>query len=609
MAAIQPLPRLGQALPAPDDPSDPSSPSYQALLLRKQMAELLAKRGEAGQGGNLSIGGGIRELGYAFGDQQRQADLLRMALAQNKAENTGLNDPRGNRPDDTVVPPVQTSALPPAPAAPAPQQNAALVDPPMLALRSAQAQPYEGPGDTLPATGNFPPSPLAGASPPATLASADNGSSQLPVSDPQVLAARDRLARTMAAQPHGNMIDTPPQGGRPPLPFNSATTAAPSTEDAGTPPIILAGARGEVLPSQQPLPAAPPPRDIGGEPIQPPPLPLYPQQKYLLGIMNNPNYSPEGRAQAAERFKILETQRLEQQSRQLEMYKNLREKRDQDLERNRGDVLNDPQKRLQLEQLRNTNRNAPLETQKLELGNIKTQQEIMQGQNAFDTITGPDNETLIRLKGASPETPFMPAPGSLDRNAPTNIRPNESQAKLIDLAGKALIASRQAIGTNFTALAGLNDVTKGYIPIGANYIQSDAYKSQVRAASAWVNANIRKESGANFSAGELTRDYGRYFPIPGDGPRQIAEKAEARRSVEELNAVALGNARPILDSYVDTLDQRGMKTEAAKPPVTVSGPDDPVIETLLPGRRIIDATGRQGAIQFEPRLKPRAVVR
>lgn len=58
----------------------------------------------------------------------------------------------------------------------------------------------------------------------------------------------------------------------------------------------------------------------------------------------------------------------------------------------------------------------------------------------------------------------------------------------------------------------------------------------------WVRANLRKESGAVIGAEEMDAEIKNYFPVPGDKPATIAQKADNRRVVTEAMRKAAGPA-------------------------------------------------------------------
>jgi len=58
----------------------------------------------------------------------------------------------------------------------------------------------------------------------------------------------------------------------------------------------------------------------------------------------------------------------------------------------------------------------------------------------------------------------------------------------------------------------------------------------------WVRANLRKESGAVIGPEEMDAEIKNYFPVPGDKPATIAQKAANRRVVTEAMRKAAGPA-------------------------------------------------------------------
>jgi len=59
--------------------------------------------------------------------------------------------------------------------------------------------------------------------------------------------------------------------------------------------------------------------------------------------------------------------------------------------------------------------------------------------------------------------------------------------------------------------------------------QSTETQQYTQAAKDWIRAKLRKESGAVIGAQEERDEYETYFPVVGDTPERITQKAEARR--------------------------------------------------------------------------------
>lgn len=64
---------------------------------------------------------------------------------------------------------------------------------------------------------------------------------------------------------------------------------------------------------------------------------------------------------------------------------------------------------------------------------------------------------------------------------------------------------------------------------GGNYLQSPEYQRFEQARRDFINAQLRRESGAVINPSEFENADRQYFPVPGDGPEVIAQKARNRK--------------------------------------------------------------------------------
>ena len=79
----------------------------------------------------------------------------------------------------------------------------------------------------------------------------------------------------------------------------------------------------------------------------------------------------------------------------------------------------------------------------------------------------------------------------------------------------------------------------------ANKALSPAGQKYYQAAADWVRAKLRKESGAVIGPEEMAQEIKTYFPLPGDGPAVVAQKAQARaQALEALKTQAGGAVTP-----------------------------------------------------------------
>lgn len=82
--------------------------------------------------------------------------------------------------------------------------------------------------------------------------------------------------------------------------------------------------------------------------------------------------------------------------------------------------------------------------------------------------------------------------------------------------------------------AGPNVVSK--IPIFGNMMVSEGFQKFDQARRNWINAQLRRESGAAISEGEFANANRQYFAVPGDSPAVIAQKQRNRKTAEAAMA-------------------------------------------------------------------------
>ena len=73
-----------------------------------------------------------------------------------------------------------------------------------------------------------------------------------------------------------------------------------------------------------------------------------------------------------------------------------------------------------------------------------------------------------------------------------------------------------------------------------NATASNEYQRYRQAAENWIRANLRKESGAVIGPEEMQAEFENYFPVFGDKPGVIAQKARNRKVTEEAMRKAAG---------------------------------------------------------------------
>lgn len=110
--------------------------------------------------------------------------------------------------------------------------------------------------------------------------------------------------------------------------------------------------------------------------------------------------------------------------------------------------------------------------------------------------------------------------------APQADKPTES-ARL----SRGFLMRMQNADTLLSRLAidGVDPSSLGSVVSGAsNYTASPGLQMYRQAANDWIRAKLRRESGASIAPDEMEREFETYFPVYGDSPEVIQQKAEAR---------------------------------------------------------------------------------
>jgi hypothetical protein len=133
-----------------------------------------------------------------------------------------------------------------------------------------------------------------------------------------------------------------------------------------------------------------------------------------------------------------------------------------------------------------------------------------------------------------------PATEAEAKNAGFLVRMRSSQTALNDLESQ---------GTDLGA-ALLNKDPTGL----ANYAQSPEYQLYDQAKRDFVNALLRRESGAVIAPSEFANAEAQYFPRPGDSPEVIAQKRKNRDNAIAGVTVGAGNSatNPLISGTAET---------------------------------------------------------
>lgn len=167
------------------------------------------------------------------------------------------------------------------------------------------------------------------------------------------------------------------------------------------------------------------------------------------------------------------------------------------------------------------------------------------GQKTTRTEVGPDGSVSIveDFGGGQNKPPKLTVDAA--KNTGFYIRTQEANK---------VIESLEEAGTDFW------QQSLDAVPLGlGNYARSPEYQKFDQAKRDFVNAILRRESGAVISDSEFDNADKQYFPVPGDGPEVIEQKRRNRvNAIEGLRVGAGAGA-----SYADGQKARDFKSMTA----------------------------------------------
>lgn len=164
-----------------------------------------------------------------------------------------------------------------------------------------------------------------------------------------------------------------------------------------------------------------------------------------------------------------------------------------------------------------------------------------------------------------------------------NRAPTEGQANAAGFSDRMINANNtlsrlESVGTD------KEQSVRNSIPLIGNYLTSEDFQSYDRAKRDFINAQLRRESGAVIGESEFANAEKQYFPQPGDKPQALKDKAEARRIAIEAMGRSAGPSYSAPKQEVVSDDIR-----AAREAIKAGAPRDKVIERLQAAG--IDTTG------------------
>jgi hypothetical protein len=162
---------------------------------------------------------------------------------------------------------------------------------------------------------------------------------------------------------------------------------------------------------------------------------------------------------------------------------------------------------------------------------------------AGKTITGPNGEIIFM----TPQGVFSRPPDQSGAVQPegniqiTQPKASGDERKAMTFADR-LSSSGDIIDQMQNAGTDAWEATKSKVPLVGNYLVGSDYQNLEQAERDFVNAQLRRESGAAISAEEFENARKQYFPQPGDSPAVLKQKAANRRVIIEGMARDAGPA-------------------------------------------------------------------
>lgn len=108
-----------------------------------------------------------------------------------------------------------------------------------------------------------------------------------------------------------------------------------------------------------------------------------------------------------------------------------------------------------------------------------------------------------------------------------------------------------------------------------NLLQRSAYQEFAQGRRNWINANLRRESGAVISEKEFSEADEQYFPVPGDSAKVIEQKRQNRMTVMRTMARSSGGTYSLREQWLGSAAPGGGVTPAE---VLESIPDGTFVE-------------------------------
>lgn len=197
----------------------------------------------------------------------------------------------------------------------------------------------------------------------------------------------------------------------------------------------------------------------------------------------------------------------------------------------------------------------------------KTGDFVVVGKTLVDRRTG---KVVFQAPQTASMTRFNPATGQYETISgidPSQLDLKESESASTIYSGRMQQAQNildlvEREGTDFYQRIAQN------IPLVGNYLTTEEYKSYDQAKRNFINAVLRKESGAAIAESEFENADKQYFPQPGDTPEIIAQKRANRELAIRLMEASAGEGAAYANQQLELLQKQITGDEPVSPPST-----------------------------------------
>lgn len=181
----------------------------------------------------------------------------------------------------------------------------------------------------------------------------------------------------------------------------------------------------------------------------------------------------------------------------------------------------------------------------------KTGDFVVVGKTLVDRRTG---KVVFQSPKTASMTRFNPQTGQYETISgldPSQLDLSEGERTAVYYGGR-LSAANMLIGQYENEGTKLGQAVLGKIPFG-ELVQTEEYKLYRQAKEDFINALLRKESGAAIGQDEFARADQQYFPQPNDPPSVVDQKRQNRERAAELMKMSAGGGAPIIDQQLDLM--------------------------------------------------------